>query len=139
MMNENRTPPSRQQSTIHGNVIRAEAGGQINIAQGENIEQGNISDGRRAEMRDPWGALDAELARIRLRLQDDEGPAASDDRDDAADAVDDLQRILPDMEKGSADSQRKLRRRIRELIGVLAPVAEIIGGVAALEAILQHL
>jgi hypothetical protein len=32
-----------------------------------------------------------------------------------------------------------MRLRVKSLIGILAPVAEIIGGVAALEAIWPHL
>ena len=45
-------------------------------------------------------------------------------------------RSMPD---GDPDAPKKFRRRVKELLGVLAPVAEIIGGVAALQAILAHL
>lgn len=77
------------------------------------------------------------MTRIRHCLKGDDGRVASDDRDNAIDAVADMQLAMSDPEKGAVDSPRKLKRRIRELIGVLAPVAEIIGGVAALEAILH--
>ena len=39
----------------------------------------------------------------------------------------------------SPEARRSMRLRIKGLIGILAPVAEIIGSVAALEAICQHL
>jgi len=138
-MNESHASPGDQQFTDHGDYTSAGPNSQVNIAKGNNNFQQNISAPPSAEMRDPWEALGAELTRIRQRLEGDDGRAASDDRDDAIDAVADMELVLSDPEKGGADSPRKLKRRIRELIGVLAPVAEIIGGVAALEAILQHL
>jgi hypothetical protein len=138
-MNEGHVPPDGRQNIVSGDIINAGPGSQVNNAKGRKIRQANTTDALRTDTPDLRVALKAELTRIRLSLQEDDGTAAPDDRDDAIDAVDDLHRVLPEMDKDGADSQRKLKRRIRELIGVLAPVAEIIGGVAALEAIVQHL
>jgi hypothetical protein len=80
--------------------------------------------------------LDEELARIRQRLERDGyrnvTPAG---RDRVLKAVNGLQDDLPSLR----ENRRTLRARVRALIDLLAPVAEIIGGVAALEVILQHL
>jgi hypothetical protein len=136
-MNASHASPDGQPNIVSGDYINAGPGSQVNNAKGRKIRQENISYGSSAEILDPRRALEAELARIRLSLQADDGAAA--DRDDAIDAVDGLQRVLPDMDEGDPDSRKTFRRRIRALIGELAPVAEIIGGVAALEAIVQHL
>lgn len=138
-MNESHASPDRRQNIASGDIINAGPGSQVNKATGRKIRQKNISYGSSAEIQDPRRALEAELARIRLTLQADDGAADAGDRDDAIDAVDCLQRVLPDMDEDDPNSRKTFRRRIRALIGVLAPVAEIIGGVAALEAIVQHL
>jgi hypothetical protein len=137
-MNESHASPGCQRSTVHGDVTIAGPGSGVNIAKGDNNYQEITSAPPRAEIRDPWEALGAELTRIRQCLEGDDGRVPLDGRDDAFDAVTDMQRILPDMEKGGANSPKKIKRRIRELIGVLGPVTEIIGGVAGLEAIWQH-
>jgi hypothetical protein len=138
-MNDSHTSRDRRQIIVSGDKSSAGHGSQVNIATGSKIRQENISHDSSVEIRDPRGALGAELARMRLSLQADGGAATADDRDDAIDAVDGLQRVLPDMDEGDPDSRKTFRRRIRALIGVLAPVAEIIGGVAALEAIVHQL
>lgn len=138
-MNASNASPDGQPNIVSGDYINAGPGSQVNNAKGRKIRQKNISYGSSAEILDPRRALEAELARIRLSLQADDGAVAADDRDDAIDAVDCLQLVLPDMDEDDPDSRKTFRRRIRALIGVLAPVAEIIGGVAALEAIVQHL
>jgi hypothetical protein len=50
-----------------------------------------------------------------------------------------LSRDLPDLKQSGVDGPKNLRQRIKALIGVLTPVAGLIGGVAALESICQHL
>jgi hypothetical protein len=89
----------------------------------------------------PWlPRLRDELARIGFSLEVDHDPAISvDDRDDAAETVRALQAEVADAQASGQADVRSFRRRVRELIGVLAPVAEVIGGVAALEAIARHL
>jgi hypothetical protein len=43
-----------------------------------------------------------------------------------------LSRDLPDLKQSGVDGPKNLRQRIKALIGVLTPVAGLIGGVAAL-------
>jgi len=81
-----------------------------------------------------------ELARIRPLLEEDHDPAISaDDRDDAIDAVRALQtEVAGAQDSGEADP-KGFRWRVKALIHILEPLASIIGGVAAFEAILQNL
>jgi hypothetical protein len=81
--------------------------------------------------------LQDELARMRARLAGVQAP--TDDHEDVIEALVELQDEVaqdPDPDQGGL---RRLRKRVRQLIGVLAPVAEVIGGVAALEEICRHL
>ena len=94
----------------------------------------------------PWpGLLAEELARIRQLLEQDDDPGRAIDRGDALGAVAALQADVPGTQGGMSGGQDgarepgNLRRRVKELIGVLAPVAEVIGGVAALQEIVTHL
>jgi hypothetical protein len=84
--------------------------------------------------------LQAELARIHVVLEGIHAPTVStDDRDDAIDAVRALETMAASAQNSGQVDPKSFRLRIKALIGVLAPVAEIIGGVAALQTILQHL
>jgi hypothetical protein len=86
------------------------------------------------------GNLDQELARIRRRLEEDgSNSVAVVDRDDAIESVKAAQGELSATDNTNPEARRNIRLRVKGLIGILAPVAEIIGGVAALEAICQHL
>jgi hypothetical protein len=81
--------------------------------------------------------LQAELAGARQRLAGVQDPTS--DHEDALEAVDALQGVIaqdPDPDLGGL---KRLRLRVKGLIGVLAPVAEVIGGVAAFEEIWRHL
>ena len=61
------------------------------------------------------------------------------DQQDALEAVDLLQGDMDqDPDPGPA-ALKRLRVRLKGLIAALAPVAELIGGVAAFEEILHHL
>jgi hypothetical protein len=81
--------------------------------------------------------LQDELTRVRECLAAFEAPTA--DHEDAIEAVDTLQdEVSEDLNPGQS-GLRRLRVRVRELIGVLTPVAEIVGGVAAFEEICRHL
>jgi hypothetical protein len=64
---------------------------------------------------------------------------AAVDREDALESVADAENELTSTETRSPEARRSMRLRVKSLIGILAPVAEIIGGVAALEAIWPHL
>lgn len=81
--------------------------------------------------------LQDELTRMRECLAGVQ--ASTDDHEDALEAVAELQDELarnPDPDPGGL---RRLRVRVRQVMGVLTPVAGIIGGVAAFEEICQHL
>ena len=118
-----------------GNITGTVSNSQVNNQVGDQ----NLAANSQSPSVDPClEALGKELTRIRRRLEEIHDPAYSADRDDAIEAVDILTNDI-NVQEGGASAPRNFRRRVKELIGALAPVAEIIGGVAALEAILQHL
>ena len=81
--------------------------------------------------------LQDELTRMRKCLAGVHAP--TNDHEDAMEAVVELQDELarnPDPDQGGL---RRVRVRVRQVMGVLTPVAGIIGGVAAFEEICQHL
>lgn len=83
---------------------------------------------------DPLKQLSEVLTEIRQSLAEISDPDVPPDvGGKASQAATALEKDLPNL------SRRTLRERVRALIDLLAPVAEIIGGVAGLEAILQHL
>jgi hypothetical protein len=89
---------------------------------------------------DPWGDLEKELARIRRRLEDDHGGSvAAVDRDDAIASVIAAQDEASAADSTSPEARHSMRLRLKALVGILVPVAEIIGGVAGLQAIWPHL
>jgi hypothetical protein len=122
-----------QQYTVVGNenVVNTGDHGQVNYTKGD----GN-SPSANNTVAGPWDEVEKELARIRVCL---EAAVASADRDDAIEWVCALSRDLPELRQSGADGPRNLRQRIKALMGVLTPVAGLIGGVAALESIWQHL
>jgi hypothetical protein len=139
-MNNGQADPGSQHHTISGDgVISTGPNTNINYAKGDGNRQsaGNVALSPAAL--DPWDQLPKELARIRLLLTDENGHAPSAGRDDAIEFVVDLERELPELRKSGADAPKKLRQRIKALVGVLLPVAGLIGGVADLESIIQHL
>lgn len=81
--------------------------------------------------------LQDELARMRECLAGVQVP--TDDHEDAMEAVAELQDELARDPAPDPGGQGRLRVRVRQVMGVLTPVAGIIGGVAALEEICQRL
>lgn len=81
--------------------------------------------------------LQAELARARACLAGVQD--RTDDDEDALEAIDRLHSEVAQHPDPDQRGLRRLRLRVRELIGVLTPVAGIIGGVAAFEEICRHL
>lgn len=138
MTSNERTSPGQHNIVFGGGVINTGSNNQINNAVGSGNRASNIRLGTDTQV---WLAqLRAELTRIRVRLEEDEYHSAlAVDRDDALDSVRDLEAVLDESQEGSEAYRRSLRLRVKRLIGILAPVAEIIGGVAALEAVAQHL
>ena len=110
----------------------------VSVSGSNNKVTTDVSDNSVAL--DPWGNLEKELARIRRRLEADRGSSvAVVDRDDAMASVKAAQAEASAADSTSPEARRSMRLRVKSLIGILAPVAEIIGGVAALEAIWPHL
>lgn len=109
-----------------------------NIVTGGTFTDSQVSATTVNAPQNPWiRQLQDELARMRERLAGVQAP--TDDHEDAIEALVELQDEVaqdPDPDQGGL---RRLRKRVRQLIGVLAPVAEVIGGVAALEEICRHL
>jgi hypothetical protein len=131
---------SQENIVFGGGVISTGDNNQINNAIGDGNRQVNTRDEMRTAGPDPWGPLARELARIRERLAEDRGDSVDAvDLDDAFGSVTAAEREISSTGDRGPDARRNMRLRIKGLIGILAPVAEIIGGVAALEAIVQHL
>jgi hypothetical protein len=81
--------------------------------------------------------LQDELARARQCLARVEAPTA--DHEDALEAVAHMQAEVAKDPDPDQRGLRLLRLQVKGLIGVLTPVAETIGGVAAFEEICRHL
>lgn len=81
--------------------------------------------------------LQDELSRVRGCLAGVQAP--TDDHEDAMEAVDELRDEVARDPDPDQRGLRRLRVRVRQLIGVLTPVAGIIGGVAAFEEICRAL
>ena len=110
----------------------------VSVSGSQNTATVHVSDSSVAL--DPWGHLEKELARIRRRLEEDRSSSvAVADRDDAIESVKAAQGAISATDSTTPEARRSIRLRIKGLIGILAPVAEIIGGVAALEVIWPHL
>jgi len=139
------TPPSPEQqhastgavnsvtgSTISGSPMTA-VSGDSNQALITNQPTGMSDDAALAAMR---LGLGTQLGGILKLLLEDNDPARAADREDAIEAVTALQN---DLDKPELSDRKKLRQRIKGLIGPLKSVADIIGGIAALEAIVHGL
>lgn len=114
-----------QQNTIYGagNIV---TGGKINKSR-------VIAHTQNSTVQDLRGLL----ARAHESLAAVPDPTAA--QQDALDAVDLLQNEIDEDPDPAPDRLKRLRLQVRGLIAVLAPVAEVIGGVAAFEEILRHL
>jgi hypothetical protein len=110
----------------------------VSVSGSHNMATVSVSDSSVAL--DPWGQLEKELARIRRRLEEDRSNSvAAVDRDDAIASVKDAQDEASAADSTNPEARRSMRLRLKALVGILVPVAEIIGGVAGLEAIWPHL
>ena|SRR5712692_3689844 len=142
MTRDERASHGQQYTVGTGNII---TGGTVTKSPMTNVggrqNRVDVTNALGADLQQPWfPQLRDELARIRPLLEGDHDPAISaDDRDDAIDAVRALQtEVAGAQDSGEADP-KGFRWRVKALIRVLEPVAGIIGGVAAFEAILQNL
>lgn len=119
-------------STISGSQLTA-VSGHSNRVVTTNQPEGTNDD---AALAAAQLELSSQLAGIRELLLEHHDPAAVTDREDAIEAVTALQ---ADIGKQVITDRRTLRQRIKALVGALRPVAEIVGGIAALEAIVRGL
>lgn len=119
-------------STISGSQLTA-VSGHSNRVVTTNQPEGTNDDSAltAAQLK-----LSTQLAGIRELLLEHHDPARATDREDAIEAVTALQ---ADIGKQVITDRRTLRQRIKALVGALRPVAEIVGGIAALEAIVRGL
>jgi hypothetical protein len=136
--------PPEQQSTGTGAGISVTgstvSGSQLTAVSGDSNrmvitnQPGGASDDAAlaAAQRD----LSTQLAGIRGLLLEHHDPARATDREDAIEAVTALQ---ADLGKPMITDRKTLRQRIKALVGALRPVADIVGGIAALEAIVRGL
>jgi hypothetical protein len=120
-------------STISGSPLTAVSGDSNRVVITNQPTTGISDDAVLAALR---AGLSAELAEIRELLLKHHDPARATDREDAIEAVTALQ---TDLAKPELSDRKTLRQRIKGLIGTLKSVAEIIGGIAALEAIVRGL
>ena len=135
-------PTNEQHNTVigNGNII---TGGTFNNSQ---VTSTTVGSGAGAGSQAYWvGRLAEELAQAHARLNDP-GLQATPDLTDAVAAIEELQAEVGAFREELAagpppgpESQTMLRRRIKALLGVLPPVAEVIGGIAGFQDILHHL
>jgi hypothetical protein len=124
-MTRRRDRPGSQRNTIHGTG---------NIVTGGKITKSRlVAYTQNATVQD----LREQLARAHESLAAVPDPTAG--QQDALDAVDLLQDEIDKDPDPAPDRLKRLRLQLRGLIAVLAPVAEVIGGVAAFEEILRRL
>jgi hypothetical protein len=119
-------------STVSGSQLTA-VSGERNWVKTTNQPEGASDDGTLAAVQ---VELSTRLAGIRELLLEHRDPARATDREDALEAVAALQ---VDLGKPEITDRKTLRRRIKAVVGALLPVAEIVGGIAALEAIVRGL
>ncbi len=131
----------RQENVIFGDgVVSTGDKSRVNNARGNWNRQVNADAAMPTSGQDPWVLLAAELARIRQRLEEDcSDSVAAVDRADAIASVKAAQDEASAADSTSPEARRSMRLRLKAQVGILVPVAEIIGGVAGLETIWPHL
>jgi hypothetical protein len=119
-------------STVSGSQLTAVSG------DSNRVVTTNQPDGKsdNAALAAAQRELSTQLAGIRELLLEHHDPARAADREDAIEAVTALQ---ADLGKPVITDRKTLRQRIKAVTGALQPVADIIGGIAALEAIVRGL
>lgn len=119
--------------SIISNTIQAAVEGRdnqvVNISHQEGMSDDVVLAAARQELRN-------QLTGIRKALLEHQDLARETDREDAIEAVSALH---ADLGAEVIADRKTLRQRIKALAGALQPVADIIGGIAALEAIVRGL
>jgi hypothetical protein len=115
----------------HGSMVNVSGSGN-NTTVGTTVGSGTLS-----QLMGPVGQA---LASARHIL---EATPTSDEVDDALAAIDETQRALDDARTSGLNDPRMLRQRIKGLIGVLTPAAQIAAGldtiITSFSGILKHL
>jgi len=135
MTNSSGTPGSQKNTARDGGVIYSGIfQGAIATTTGREGSAANVS----FDMQDQViNALHNQLNEARCLLKENHDPEKAADCADAIEEIESLDRELVDQREYRDPG--KLRRRLKQLVGTLTPVAEIIGGTAAFLEIINDL
>jgi hypothetical protein len=129
-MTGNKKPGSKHEYHIAGNAA---------IFSGE-FKESPVTANIDTQGTDPLERLSEVLTRIIQSLAENSSPNVPPAvREEASRAATALKCDLPNLRKTEPRTRTTLRKRVKALIGLLAPVAEIIAGAAALDGILHQL
>lgn len=135
MTHAGETPGSQKNVADHGGVIYSgKFGAQIATATGRGSRAVNVSKGTHDQL---INELREQLSETRRLLVENHDPGRAGDREDAIAEIDSLDGELSDQQEDR--DAGKLRRRLKQLVGTLIPVADIIGGTAAFLEIINDL
>jgi hypothetical protein len=129
------TPGSQKNIADHGGVVYSgNFSASIATATGRDSRAVNVSTGVHDRL---INELREQLSEVRRLLVENRDPGRAADREDAIAEIDSLDGELSDQREDR--DAGKLRRRLKRLVGTLIPVADIIGGTAALLEIINDL
>jgi len=129
-MTGNKEPRSKHEYHITGNAA---------IFSGE-FKESTVTANIDTPGTDPLERLSEVLTRIIQSLAENSSPDVPPEAcEEASQAATALKRDLPNLRKTEPGTRTTLRKRVKALIDLLAPVAEIIAGAAALDGILHQL
>jgi hypothetical protein len=135
MTHSNDTPGSRKNIADHGGVVYSgKFSGQIATATGRDGIAVNASTGMQERL---INELRDQLSDARRLLNENHDPGRTASREDAIADIDSVDRELAD--RREVRDAGRLRRRLERLAVTLIPVADIIGGAAALLEIINEL
>jgi len=135
-MNNSGDMPGSQKNTASGGgvVYSGTFSGSIATSTGSGGSAISGNSGAQDQLVD---ALRGQLGEALRLLNGNHDPARMADREDAIAEIASLDRELAD--RREARDPGKLRRRLKQLVGALTPVADIIGGTAAFLEIINNL
>ena len=142
MTNSNDTPGSRKNIADHGGVVYSgKFSGPIATATGRDGIAVNASTGMQERL---INELRDQLSDARRLLNENHDPGRTASREDAIADIDDAIADIDSVDRELADRREvrdagRLRRRLERLAVTLIPVADIIGGAAALLEIINEL
>ena len=129
------TPGSQKNTARDGGVIYSGTfNGPIATTTGDAGSATNVSSGMQDQL---INALRDQLGEARRLLKENHDPEKTADCADAVEEIDMLDRELA--ERREYRDPGKLRHRLKQLVGTLTPVTDIIGGTAAFLEIINAL